>query len=92
LVDTRKKTRDNTSSSSKADNNNKNFGTDSSNNSSTYNNNVFDDIDSVRYFDILCYKDICLLVVQSPDKREQDILAIEVKIAYYKGYNRYPKP
>ena len=32
-----------------------------------------------------------LLVIYSPGDREQDILAIEVTIAYYKGYKRYPK-
>jgi hypothetical protein len=88
LVNAKKKTRDDTGSSN---NNDRDFDTDNSNNSSVYNNDTFNNVDNVRHFDILCYKDVCLLLVQSPDKGEQDILAIEVKIAYHKGHNRHLK-
>jgi hypothetical protein len=46
----------------------------------------------IRHYNTICYKDICLLVIYSPGSREQNILIIEIIIAYYKGYKRCPKP
>jgi hypothetical protein len=37
---------------------------------------------------MLCYKDIRLLVMQNPIAGEQDMLAIKVKLAHYKGTKR----
>jgi hypothetical protein len=85
LVDARKKTKDNTSFS---DNNNKDFNANNSNNFSAYNNNVFNNVNNVKHFNALCYKDVYLLLIQSFNKGEWDMLAIKVKIAYYKGHNR----
>ena len=48
--------------------------------------------EDVRHFDAICYEDVRLLVVRSPGSEERDILAIEVIIAYYKGYKRRLKP
>jgi len=45
----------------------------------------------MRYYNIIYYKDIYLLVIYSPGNRGRDILAIEVTIAYYKGYKRRSK-
>jgi len=42
--------------------------------------------------DALCYKDVRLLVVHSPDNSERDVLAMEVKLSHHKGHNKRPKP
>jgi hypothetical protein len=89
LVDARKKTRDDTSSS---DNDDGDFGADDSDDSSAYDNDAFNDVDNVRHFDALCYEDVRLLLVRSPNKGERDMLAIEVKMAHHKRHNRRPKP
>jgi hypothetical protein len=47
--------------------------------------------EDMRYYDVICYKDMRLLVVRSPGGGGRDVLAIEVTIAYYKGYKRRPK-
>jgi hypothetical protein len=41
--------------------------------------------------DALCYEDVRLLVVHSPDNSERDVLAMEVKLSHHKGHKR-PKP
>jgi hypothetical protein len=66
----------------------------SENDSNSFNNNVIiSDIKTeLRQFDALCYKDVRLLVMRNPIAGEQDVLAIEVKLAYYKGAKRRPKP
>lgn len=46
----------------------------------------------LRQFDVLCYEDVCLLVVWNPVAGERDVLAMEVKLAYYKGAKRRLKP
>jgi hypothetical protein len=46
----------------------------------------------LRQFDTLCYEDVCLLVVRNPVAGERDVLAMEVKLAYYKGAKRRLKP
>jgi hypothetical protein len=89
LVDARKKTRDDTSPS---DNDDGDFDADNSDDSSAYDNNAFNNVDNVRHFNALYYEDVHLLLVQSPNKGEWDMLAIEVKIAYHKGHNRRLKP
>ncbi|KAH8749255.1 hypothetical protein F5882DRAFT_525212 [Hyaloscypha sp. PMI_1271] len=48
--------------------------------------------EDLRHFDTIYYKDMRLLVIRSPGGGERDVLAIEVTIAYYKGYKRRPKP
>ncbi|KAH6696617.1 hypothetical protein BKA61DRAFT_622814 [Leptodontidium sp. MPI-SDFR-AT-0119] len=51
------------------------------------------DVDTeLRQFDALCYEDVRLLVVQNPIAGERDVLAMEVKLAHYKGAKRPPKP
>ncbi|OBT53129.1 hypothetical protein VE04_05757 [Pseudogymnoascus sp. 24MN13] len=42
--------------------------------------------------DALCYEDVRLLVVHSPDNDERDVLAMEVKLSHHKGHNKRPKP
>jgi hypothetical protein len=44
-----------------------------------------------RLFNMLCYEDVCLLVVHSPNNSERDVLAIEVKLSHHKGHNKHPK-
>ncbi|OAF59654.1 hypothetical protein VC83_03943 [Pseudogymnoascus destructans] len=44
-----------------------------------------------RLFDALCYEDVCLLVVHSPDNSERDVLTMEVKLSHHKGHNKRPK-
>jgi hypothetical protein len=46
----------------------------------------------MRYYNVIYYKDIRLLVIYSPSSRERDVLVIEVIIIYYKGYKRRLKP
>ena len=45
-----------------------------------------------RLYDALCYEDVRLLVVHSPDNSERDVLAMEVKLSHHKGHNKRPKP
>jgi hypothetical protein len=40
----------------------------------------------------LCYEDIRLLAVRTPDGGERDVLAMEVTMAHHKGHKRRPKP
>ena len=51
-----------------------------------------DDQTEHRQFDALCYEDVRLLVVRNPVAGERDVLAMEVKLAHYKGAKRRPKP
>ncbi|ELR03309.1 hypothetical protein GMDG_06057 [Pseudogymnoascus destructans 20631-21] len=44
-----------------------------------------------RLFDALCYEDVRLLVVHSPNNSERDVLAMEVKLSHHKGHNKHPK-
>jgi hypothetical protein len=62
----------------------------SKNNKSSSNNNIpINDIKTEsRQFNVLYYKDIRLLVIWNPIAKEQDMLIIEVKLAYYKGAKR----
>ena len=46
----------------------------------------------LRQFDALCHKDVRLLVVRNPITGERDMLAMKVKLAYYKGAKRRLKP
>jgi hypothetical protein len=46
----------------------------------------------VRQFDVLCYEDVRLLAVWNPIAGERDVLAMEVKLAHYKGAKRRLKP
>jgi hypothetical protein len=66
----------------------------SKNNNNSFNNNItISDIETEsRQFDTLYYKDICLLVVRNLIVKERDILAIKVKLTYYKRAKRRPKP
>ena len=89
LVDVRKKIRDNTNSNN---NDNRNFNANNSDDSSAYDNNTFNNVNNVRYFNTLYYQDVYLLLIQSPNKGEWDMLTIEVKMAYYKEHNRHLKP
>lgn len=47
---------------------------------------------NTRHFNELYYDDVRLLIICNPNSREQDVLTIEVKLAYYKGYNRHLMP
>jgi Protein of unknown function (DUF3435) len=91
LVDSKKKTGDNTGSSAGADNDDEDFDADDSNDSGASNGGQLDDVDGVRLFDELCYEDIRLLVVRGPGKEGRDVLAMEVKMSHHKGHNRRPK-
>jgi hypothetical protein len=48
--------------------------------------------EDMRYYNVIYYKDMRLLVIRSPGGGGRDILAIEVTTAHYKGYKRRPKP
>lgn len=45
----------------------------------------------VREYKALCYKDICIWIVQNPTYGERDLLAMEITLAHYKGAYRKPK-
>jgi len=45
-----------------------------------------------RRFNALCYEDVRLLVVRSPNSGERDVLAMEVTLAHHKGHKKRPKP
>jgi hypothetical protein len=45
----------------------------------------------IQKYKTLCYKDICLWIVQNPKQRERDILIIEVYLQYYKGVDNKSK-
>jgi len=65
----------------------------SENNNNSSNNNIAISDNQIKYrqFNALYYKDVRLLVVQNLVAGERDVLAIEVKLAYYKGAKRQPK-
>jgi hypothetical protein len=66
---------------------------DNDNNNGSNNDVAISGVDTeLRQFDALCYKDVRLLVVRNPVAGEQDVLIIEVKLAYYKGAKRRLKP
>ncbi|KAG4430257.1 hypothetical protein IFR05_014253 [Cadophora sp. M221] len=48
--------------------------------------------EDIRHFDAICYEDVRLLVVRSPDNGGRDVLAMEVTMAHHKGHKRRPKP
>lgn len=48
--------------------------------------------EDVRRVDAICYEDVRLLVVRSPDSRGRDVLAMEVTMTHHKGHKRRPKP
>jgi hypothetical protein len=69
------------------------LGSEIGNNGSDNNNiAISDNQTEYRQFDTLYYKDVRLLVVRNPVAGERNVLAIEVKLAYYKGAKRKPKP
>jgi hypothetical protein len=45
-----------------------------------------------RKWKALCYKDICLWIVQNPKPGERDVLAMEVCLRQHKGADLKPKP
>ena len=47
--------------------------------------------EAVRKYKVLYYEDICLWIVQNPNRGERDFLVIEVSLQYYKGVNNKPK-
>ncbi|KFZ11199.1 hypothetical protein V501_04872 [Pseudogymnoascus sp. VKM F-4519 (FW-2642)] len=57
-----------------------------------------DDVDmggvegDTRLFNSLCYEDVRLLAVHSPDNSKRDVLAMEVKLSRHKGHHKRPKP
>jgi hypothetical protein len=77
LVDTRKKTKDDTNSS---DNDDGDFNTNDSDDSSAYNNDTFNNIDNVRHFNALYYEDVHLLLIRSSNKGEWDMLTIVIEV------------
>jgi hypothetical protein len=48
--------------------------------------------EAIRKYKALCYKDICLWIVQNPKPGERDILAMEVHLWHHKGVDNKPKP
>jgi hypothetical protein len=48
--------------------------------------------EDIRHFDAICYEDVRLLAVRSPDNGGRDVLAMEVMMAHHKGHKRRPKP
>ncbi|KID73434.1 FluG domain-containing protein, partial [Metarhizium brunneum ARSEF 3297] len=48
--------------------------------------------ESIRKHKALCYEDIVLWIVQDPNQRGRDVLAMEVFFRYHKGADRKPKP
>jgi hypothetical protein len=98
LVDAKRKRREATSSDDDDDfevDDNADLGPEDSDDSCNNNDNhndTFEDVDTmIRHFDALCYEDVRLLLVRSPDSGERDVLAMEVVMAH-KGHNRRPKP
>jgi Protein of unknown function (DUF3435) len=47
--------------------------------------------EAIRKYKALCYKDICLWIVQNPKRGERDLLAIEVHLRHHKGVDNKPK-
>ncbi|KAH6725063.1 hypothetical protein BKA61DRAFT_688492 [Leptodontidium sp. MPI-SDFR-AT-0119] len=45
-----------------------------------------------RKYKALCYKDICLWIVQNPKRGERDLLAMKVHLQNHKGVDNKPKP
>jgi hypothetical protein len=58
------------------------------NNSSDNNITISDYQTEYWQFDTLYYENVRLLVVRNPIAGEQDMLAMEVKLAHYKGAKR----
>ncbi|KAF5120468.1 hypothetical protein E5D57_013822 [Metarhizium anisopliae] len=48
--------------------------------------------ETIRKHKALCYEDIVLWIVQDPNQRGRDVLAMEVFFRYHKGADRKPKP
>ncbi|KAF8846611.1 hypothetical protein BDZ45DRAFT_787526 [Acephala macrosclerotiorum] len=68
------------------------LGSENDNNSSNDDVAMSDVKTELKQFDALCYEDVRLLVVRNPVAGESDVLAMEVKLAHYKGHTRRPKP
>jgi hypothetical protein len=55
----------------------------------------YDDVggeDEEKRCKALCYEDICLMLLRNPNRRDRDILAMEVRMTHHKGAERKPKP
>lgn len=48
--------------------------------------------EAIRNCKALCYKDICLWIVQNPKRGERDLLTMEVSLRHHKGVDNKPKP
>jgi hypothetical protein len=59
--------------------------------SATCNDNTGHLSEHIKRCKALCYKDICLWIVQNPSCGERDLVAIEVTLAYHKGADNKPK-
>jgi Protein of unknown function (DUF3435) len=57
---------------------------------SDYNDNQGEDKE--KRCKALCYEDICLMLLRNPDRRDRDVLAMEVRMTHHKGAERKPKP
>jgi hypothetical protein len=75
-------------------------GVENSQGPTVHDDNAFDNDDTamrgmeedIRRFDAICYEDVRLLVVRSPESEERDVLAMEITLAHHKGHKRRPKP
>jgi hypothetical protein len=105
LVDGRKKRRDGVNSDDddlEVANDDEILTTDKSDDGFKTNKNDFSGCDNgarqcvsevdIRQFDAICYEDVRLLVVRSPESGEQDVLAMEITLAHHKGHKRCLKP
>ncbi|KAG8415724.1 hypothetical protein J3459_011848 [Metarhizium acridum] len=62
------------------------------NTTTTDTNGAEDDAPLIRKHKALCYQDIVLWIVQDPNGRGRDVLAMEVFFRCHKGVDRKPKP
>ena len=61
-------------------------------NDTDYDDIDVDDTDNlIRAYKALCYKDVCLWVVQNPTSGGHDLLSIEITLSHHKGADRKPK-
>lgn len=58
----------------------------------SYKNAPIASFEKRRMWKALCYKDICLWIVQNPKRGERDLLAMEVCLKHHKGAYKKPKP
>jgi hypothetical protein len=47
--------------------------------------------EAIQKYKALCYKDICLWIVQNPKWEKRDLLAIKVHLRHHKGVDNKPK-